>query len=224
VCTSPRGAWLLLLPALPLLLYTVALQPHFPGTNDLIHDWYMHAMYFTIFVYGWCLARSDALWAELLRLRKPALGLALGLGAIYLALVLQFKSNEEVSTATQWLIWTLRNLYVWATLCAILGWSYALLNRPFRWLPRATESVYPWYMLHQTLIILLAVVLAPLALGPVAEPAVLVAGTALGCWLITDGLVRRFNALRLLFGLKPRARPQYPLPAPPAPSAGHSAR
>jgi hypothetical protein len=140
--TGLRGASLLL-PALPLLLYTVLLQPHFPGTNDLIHDWYMHAMYFTIFVYGWCLARSSALWDELLRLRKTALALALVCGAVYLGLVLRFKADEDVSTATQWLIWTLRNLYVWATLCAILGWSYALLNRPFRWLPWATEAVYP---------------------------------------------------------------------------------
>ena len=201
--TGLRGARLLLLPALPLLLYTVALQQRFPGTNDLVHDWYMHALYFTIFAYGWCLARSDALWAELLRLRKPALGLALGLGAIYLALVLQFKSNEEVSTATQWLIWTLRNLYMWATLCAILGWSYALLNRPFRWLPWATESVYFWYILHQSLTVLLAYWLVPLHVGAVAEPLLVRVGTILGCWILTSGLIVRSPWLRPLFGLKP---------------------
>jgi len=202
-CTSLRGARLLLLPALPLLLYTMALQPRFPGTNDLIHDWYMHAMYFTIFAYGWCLARSSALWAELLRLRKPALALALACGAIYLGLVLRFKADEEVTTATQWLIWTLRNLYVWATLCAILGWAQALLNRRFRWLPWATEAVYPWYLLHQSLIVLLAYWLVPLQVGAVAEPLLVGAGTVLGCWLLTSGLIVRTPWLRPLFGLKP---------------------
>jgi peptidoglycan/LPS O-acetylase OafA/YrhL len=200
--TGLLGAWLLLLPALPLLLYTVVLQPHFPGTNDLIHDWYMHAVYFTIFVYGWCLARSNALWVELLRLRKPALALALVCGAVYLGLVLRFKADEEVSAATQWLIWTLRNLYVWTTLCAILGWSYALLNRPFRWLPWATEAVYPWYVLHQSLILLLAYCLVPLHMGPVAEPLMVGVGTVLACWMLTSGLIARTPWLRPLFGLK----------------------
>jgi glucan biosynthesis protein C len=200
--TGLRGAPLLLLPALPLLLYTVALQERFPGTNDLIHDWYQHAVYFTIFVYGWCLARSNVLWAELLRLRKPALATVLVCSGIYLALVLRFKADDEVSTATQWLIWTLRNLYIWTTLCAILGWSYALLNRPFRWLPRATEAVYPWYLLHQSLIVLLAYWLVPLKIGPVAEPLLVGLGTVLSCWLLTSGLIVRMPWLRPLFGLK----------------------
>ncbi|MES2581228.1 MAG: acyltransferase family protein [Pseudomonadota bacterium] len=201
--TNLRGAKLLVLPALPLMLYTVVLQARFPSTNDLVHDWYQHAVYFTIFVYGWCLARSSALWAELLRLRKPALGWALGIGAVYLALVVQFKSTEEVSKATQWLIWTLRNLYVWATLCAILGWSYALLNRPFRRLPWATESVYPWYILHQSLTVLLAYWLVPLQVGSVAEPLLVGVGTVLGCWILTSGLIVRTPWLRPLLGLKP---------------------
>jgi peptidoglycan/LPS O-acetylase OafA/YrhL len=204
--TGLRGARLLLLPALPLLLYTVALQARFPGTNDLVNDWYMHAMYFTIFAYGWCLARSNTLWAELLRLRKTALAMALASGVIYLGLVLLFQASDEVSTATQWLIWTLRNLYVWTTLCAILGWAYALLNRPFRWLPWATEAVYPWYLLHQSLIVLLAHWLAPLQLGPVAEPLLIGLGTVAGCWLLTSGLVVHVPWLRPLFGLKPLSK------------------
>ena len=200
--TGLRGARLLLLPALPLMLYTVTLQAQFPGTNDLVHDWYLHPVYFTIFVYGWCLAKSDALWAELLRLRKTALVMALACGAAYLSLVVSFKATEDVSTATQYVIWTLRNAYVWSTLCAILGWAYALLNRPFRWLPWATEAVYPWYLLHQSLIVLLDYWLVPLKLGPVAEPLLVGVGTVLGCWLLTSGLIVRVQWLRPLFGLK----------------------
>jgi glucan biosynthesis protein C len=197
-----RGAGLLLMPALPLLLCAVALQAHFPGTNDLVHDWYMHSVYFTVFMYGWCLARADSQWTELLRLRKPALALSLASGSAYLALVLQFKASDDISLATQWLIWALRNAYVWATLCAILGWGCALLNRPFRWLPRATQSVYPWYILHQSLIVLLAYWLVPLKVGAVAEPLLIGSGTVLGCWLLTSGLIVRTKWMRPLFGLK----------------------
>lgn len=200
--TGLRGARLLLLPALPLLLYAVTLQARFPSTHALFNDWYAHAVYITVFLYGWCLANSDALWAELQRLRKPALGLALACGGAYLALVLLFKETDVVSTATQWMIWSLRSAYVWATLCAVLGWAHARLNRPFRWLPWATQAVYPWYLLHQSLIVLLAYWLVPLKLGPVAEPLLIGLGTVLGCWLLTSGLIARIEWLRPLFGLK----------------------
>lgn len=201
--TGLRGLPLLLLPALPLFIYTVTLQTRFPNTNDLTHDWYAHPVYFTIFLYGWCLANSDTVWAELAALRKQALGLVLGAGAVYLALV-RFYWGQDVSDAAQWLIWAARNVYVWAVLCAILGWGHAYLNRPMRWLPWATQAVYPWYVLHQSLIVLLAYWLVPLKIGPVAEPLLVGVGTVLGCWALTSGLIQRVGFIRPLFGLKGR--------------------
>ena len=200
--TNLRGLPLLLLPALPLFIYSVALQARFPDTHELINDWYVHAMYFTIFLYGWCLATSDALWAELAALRRRSLSLTLISGAVYLGLVRIFWGVEDVSTSEQWLIWAFRNAYVWLMLCTILGWGHATLNRPWRWLPWATQAVYPWYVLHQSLIVLLAYWLVPLKVGPVAEPLLVGLGTVLGCWVITSGVVQRVGWLRPLFGLK----------------------
>ena len=199
-----RGPALLVLPALPLLAWTLLLQVRFPDRGDFIHDWYRNAMYFTVFMYGYLLAREDGFWAEALRLRRVSLGLALACAAPYLALVAVLP--DEVSWPVQALVWTLRNLYVWSMLLAILGWGHALLNRPFRWLPWANEAVYPWYMLHQSLIILFAYWLLPLRLGPVLEPALVLAATIAGCWGVF-ALVRRVRWLRPLFGMKllPRA-------------------
>jgi glucan biosynthesis protein C len=80
--------------------------------------------------------------------------------------------------------------------------------------------VYPWYVLHQTLIIVLVWWLAPLRLGPWLEPAVLLTGTLLACWALT-AVVRRRAWLRPLFGLdrspdeamlRPPARLPHPSP------------
>jgi hypothetical protein len=98
----------------------------------------------------------------------------------------------------------LRMLYLWLAVATILGHGHRYLNRPWPWLRWANESVYPWYVLHQTLIIAGIALLAPFALGPVLEPTLLVALTIAGCWALTDGLIRRFNWLRPLFGLKLR--------------------
>jgi len=93
-----------------------------------------------------------------------------------------------------------------------------LLNRPFRWLPYATEAVFPWYVLHQTLIVGLAYWLIPLHLGAVLEPLLLVSGTVAGCALLHEYLIRRSAWLRPLFGLD--ARRKASPPAATAPRSG----
>ena len=196
-----RSGWLLVLPALPLLVYTFTLQPLFDETGDLIHDWYRHAVYFTVFLYGWWLGAANGVWDELVRLRRHALVAALVLVGGYLSMVFGLPDD-----APEWLGVigrTLRNLYIWMALCAILGWGKACLDKPFRWLPWANEAVYPWYVLHQSLILLIAYWLLPLHLGPVLEPVLVFAGTIAGCWLLHEFVIRRVRWLRPCFGLKP---------------------
>ncbi len=199
IFTGLRGWRLLLWPAAPLLIYTVLLQPRFPQTHALTNDWYAHAIYFTVFVYGWWLGRNDAIWRELARLRKTALTAALVIFLIYMVIARTTPDSEPPLQVL--IIWTLRNIYIWLALCAILGWGHALLNRPYRWLPWANEAVYPWYILHQSLIVFIAYFLVPAKIGPVAEPLVIGVGTVAGCWLLT-AMIRRVSWLRPLFGLK----------------------
>ena len=206
--TRLRRGWLLTLPALPLLLWTLTLQPFFEETGDLVHDWYRHAVFFTAFLYGWWLGTDAGVWNELVRLRKRALGWALFVYAAYAALV--FGLPDDPPAWQETFVRTLRNFYIWLALCAILGWGKALLNKPFRWLPWANEAVYPWYVLHQSLIILIAYWLLPLQLGPVLEPLLVLGGTIGGCWLLHEFLIRRMRWLRPCFGLK--ALPRVTLP------------
>ena len=198
VFTGLRGWRLLLLPALPLMVYTLVLGPRFPATHALVHDWYLHALYFTVFVYGYWLGVDDGIWNELARLRGWALALAMAFIGAWATL--------RMAGADASLVRVARSLYLWTAIAAILGFARRYLNRPWPWLGWANESVYPWYMLHQTLIIAAAVALAPLKFGPWIEPALLIAITIVGCWALTDGLIRRVGWLRPLFGLKPQPR------------------
>ncbi|MGB0514897.1 MAG: hypothetical protein ACPGJE_08670, partial [Wenzhouxiangellaceae bacterium] len=90
----------------------------------------------------------------------------------------------------------------WFWLMSVLGWGAHALNRPFRWLPYATEAVVSWYILHQTITVVLGAGLTPYALGPIIEPALVLGGTILGCLVIHEFIVRRIGWLRPLFGLK----------------------
>jgi hypothetical protein len=95
-------------------------------------------------------------------------------------------------------------LYLWTALLTILAFAHRWLDRPRPWLSRANEAVYPWYILHQSLIVPLAFMTIPLGLAGWLEAGVVLAGTVLGCFLIHEWLIRRTPLLRPLFGL-PRA-------------------
>ena len=217
--TSLRGAALLLVPAVPLLLYSLSLWPRLPPTHDLLHDGWLHAVYFTLFLYGYWIGLDAGFWAEARRLRWQSLATALAVLALWSTLL--GVGLGQAAPGRQ-LLRLVADIYLWSAIVAVLGWAHHKLNRPWPWLAWANESVYPWYVLHQTVIIVLIAWLAPLQSGPVVEPLLLVAGTVLGCWGIT-ALVRRSDWLRPLFGLKPRARPRHPSPMPKADPAVHSA-
>lgn len=206
-----RSWRLILLPALPLMLYGLLLAPRFPATHDLLHDGYLHPLYFTAFVYGYWMGTDAGLWSELARLRHVTLGLALA----FIALVFALRAFQV--EAPWWLAQALRASYLWCALAAILGMARVHLDRPWPWLGWANESVYPWYVLHQTLIIAGAVWLAPLQFGPVLEPMLLLAFTVGGCWVLTDAVIRRVRWVRPLFGLKPVRPRQARKPVGPVP-------
>jgi hypothetical protein len=210
-----RGVQLVLLPVLPLAAWGLLLRPHFPPTHDLLHDAWLHAVYFTLFLYGTWLGADEGLWAEVRRLRWRSLAGAAALLVLGPVLLPSLGAPAPV-------LRLLGDLYAWFAILAVCGWAYALLNRPWPWLAWAHEQVYPWYVLHQTVLIVLIVQLAPLHLPTGLEAALLVAGTIAGCWSLT-AVIRRSRWLRPLFGLKPRARPRCPSTGSPARPAAHSA-
>ena len=201
---SLRGIGLVLVPILPLMIYYNVVFPSFPGiTHAFIDDWYAHAMYGTFFLYGFLIARDAGFWQELSSLRNVTLSLAVVFFGIFM--VSGDLLPDETSNWQNQLSGLITYLNRWLWIIAVLGWGHHLLNKPMRWLPYATEAVYPWYILHQTLIIVVGVNLSRLQLGPVLEPLLLLIATLGGCFLLHEFLIRRVRILRPLFGLSWRA-------------------
>lgn len=207
-----RGARLLLLPALPLFLDNVALFDRYPVTGALYNDWFAHAIYGTVFFYGYLLGTSSRLWNELLRLRRVASTVALTSFAFYIGLdrfgylLIDHPLHTMMGRAIAIiLVRGSMYLYTWTALMAVLGHGYRWLNRPFGWLPYAREAVYPWYVLHQSIMLGVAGLVLSRGLGPVAEPAIIFAATAIGCALGFE-IVRRIRWLRPCFGLETQRR------------------
>ncbi len=214
------AAWLLLVaPAAWLIAVRLWLAPRYPETHALFGDWTVHAESLPLFLLGYALAASRWFWAWVERMRWKTLALAAV--AIGIELSLRWAGRHlPAGTLPAWaahIPWYAierigRATYTWMALLAIFGWGRVLLDRPFRWLPYCTEAVFPWYILHQTLIIVLAYWLIPMRMGPVLEPLLVIGGTVVGCLLLHEYAIRRIALLRPLFGLKGKTTPATPVP------------
>jgi peptidoglycan/LPS O-acetylase OafA/YrhL len=226
---TTRGHWLLwLLPPAWYLVALATLAPRFPSTHALVDDWFNHAGYFVAFGFGVLIAGSDVVWARLGAARWPLLGLALATGGVHVGLraVGHLIDAGTLSSAPflavmpeagwQGVSIVALAIYWWTALLALLAWGVHALNRPWPGLAYASEAVYPWYILHQSLIVLAAYWLIPLGLGPVWEPLGVLAITVAGCVLLHDLLIRRVRWLRPLFGLAGGPDRRAPAAAPPA--------
>jgi surface polysaccharide O-acyltransferase-like enzyme len=198
-----NGPWLLVLPAAWLAAIRVALVARFPDTHALVDDWFEHATYFSVFALGVLLARETAVWEALRRQRWIALTLAL---ASYAAVTAYFTWYDAIAPSqalreAQRVVYALNQ---WTAIAAALGFAR-------QWKPAdstarryLTEAIFPFYIVHQTAIVLLAHFAKPLGLRPLVEGPLLVAATVAICFASFE-IVRRVACLRPLFGLAPQA-------------------
>jgi peptidoglycan/LPS O-acetylase OafA/YrhL len=101
----------------------------------------------------------------------------------------------------------------WCAIVAILGFGAKHLNRDAPALHYLTQGVFPFYLVHQTLIVVMAHHLARLGLPQPLEALILVVLT-FACCLATYEIVRRLPGVRILFGLK--GQPSVKARRPPA--------
>lgn len=198
--------YILAIPFILVFLYDFILLEYFPDdTFVLIGDWYNHALYFTMLLLGYALAKSPTVWQTLINNRKTWLVLAI---ISYVLVVIRFNrawgfdvDYNAASVLTQVLITALwsANKVLW--LLTILGFAGAYLNKKHPALTYMNDAVLPWYILHQTIIIIFAIWLAKFELGPVFEPILLILCTFVGC-AIGYEVIKRFIVTRFIFGLK----------------------
>ncbi|MBC7578982.1 MAG: hypothetical protein H7312_16730 [Tardiphaga sp.] len=85
----------------------------------------------------------------------------------------------------------------------LIGLADLHWNRDHRWRATLAEAVFPIYIIHQTIIVVVGYGLLQTSLGALTRFVILIAATAGGCWLFY--LVgRAIDPLRPLIGLKQR--------------------
>ena len=210
------GAGLWAWPVALLAALRIALIDRFAPTHALVDDAYLHASYFALFIAGAAMARMVSPWPRFERTRWISLALAL---AGWLLMQAAPSWRDALGTdAARALGRAGFATAQWCGVLAALGFAHRHWPQEFpgrRWL---SEAVFPVYIVHQSVIIVLAVALAPLALPATVEAALLITAT-FGLSLACYAAVCRVAWLRPWFGLAGRMSA-----APPAPLGQAGAR
>ena len=184
------------------LIYAVV-RPFYPSTHTLAGDWFNHFLFFSALVFGYMLAASHEVWPQLARRRWIYLGLAALATAIILYLVNTLDAPLEFPSPGFFVTRPLLAVNIWLWILAILGFGFVHLNVPSRALTYLTVAIFPFYILHQTVIITIGYPLAQSRVfGPIGESLTIIAGTLIICWALYEFVIRRVSFLRPLFGLK----------------------
>jgi peptidoglycan/LPS O-acetylase OafA/YrhL len=212
------GARLLLVPLALMVLARLSIVFVIPEGGNLLTDWHNHFAYVPPFLFGFALAATPALWRPVARLWRPALAISLACAIVLLWAEATYPNGEMPGHLAEMLILSASAAMGWAMLLVLLAAAQRWLRRDHRLRPIAAEAVFPFYLIHQTIIVVLGWELHPLALGAGIEFAIILAATVAGCAAFY--LVGREIAwLRPLIGLSgppPPPADRHPLPAPAA--------
>ena len=191
-------AWLLLIPPLPIVVSQLVLLRIFPWeTHAIVDDWAYIVYLFLFFIYGAILMSDKRFTKAVANSWKPALLLAAGVWIYNYSGVIDFGQNEILG-----FLW----LYVatfgtWFWLVALLGLGKTFLDKPSKLLSHFSEIAYPYYIWHQTVIVVLAYFVVRLEAGILVKYLLIAVPAAVITWALSVA-VKWTNVTRFLFGMK----------------------
>ncbi len=196
--------WTMVLPLAASILW---LAPLSHNVNGLIGDWHGLVYYGALFLYGAFLFGSPELLAALQRQRFLSLALGVAAYATLYAVFIGGAVRPVIPSDLRpaYALLSAANTMAW--LFAIVGFAHRHLTRRPAFLAEATEAVYPFYLLHQTVAVIAVYWLLTVGVPPVAGFFGAVLATFFGTWAIYAGLVRPWRWIRPLFGMKAVVRP-----------------
>ena len=198
LCARRGGLFLFIL---PLVVVQFLLRPFWPAE----HDWTDFVYLLAFFVSGYVLYADERFLRAIQRERWIMLVAAL-------ASTLFFFAAGAFDVATEWmekpgtpgfyLLWTMWAVNGWCWTLFMLDVGMRHLNFTNKYLQYGLETIMPFYLLHQPVIIVIAYFVVQWDAGLTLKVLVVVLGSLLVTLGLVELVIKRVNVLRGLFGMK----------------------
>ncbi len=196
----------LLLPVLPFLFYYPKLYLQYPEQQSLLDDWFLFVSSLTFLCYGYWLGGSHLFWERCERYRFHFMGVALITGIFLMSRYWWNMQLPRKADGSLYRFGAANSLMIWCMILSLCGWAKKHLNFSNRFLQYCNQAVYPFYILHQTVIVGMGYYVVQTSAGIPLKLTVLIVLCFASVGLLYHWLIRPFMLTRILFGLKPRRR------------------
>ncbi|MBO1255861.1 acyltransferase family protein [Alteromonas sp. 5E99-2] len=189
--------YLVLVFAVPIMLIQVYVE------GEAVREWYG----FTLFLLGFLLGNQNQFYDTLAKHKLMLSGIAIFVMlGLQLGFIFIWQANlHEQSPSLNVLIESIYTANKLFPLLMIMALAYHYLNKPNSAIKRLNDYVYPLYIVHQTVIVALAYIIATNQLMVSTEPEnqflLNLLLSPLVC-LILVIIISKFNLLRVLFGMR----------------------
>ncbi|NJK85570.1 MAG: acyltransferase [Bacteroidales bacterium] len=191
-----KGSILML--SVPLFIVHVWLINYFPWeTHALVNDWAYLSYSFLFFIYGFVLFSDKRLIEHIINQRRIN-----GIAALLLTIVFfidYFHSLDPIVPET--LQYFLGSILEWSIGISIIGYAGKYMNRENKLRKYLNEAIYPFYILHQTAIIVIGFYLINANFHVGIKALVLTFSSFFVCVAVYWFLIRPFQITRVLFGM-----------------------
>ena len=199
--TSPLLVFALFI---PFTVYYFTLYIDYPEQQSLLDDWFLFVFSITLVVYGYLLGGSHSFWATCEKYRYYYLGTALScIILLFYGFWWNFQLPKEMGNRL-YLYGILNSIHIWTLILALVGLFKKHLNFSNQFLKYTNKAVYPFYILHQTVIVVAGYFVVQWPLPIVAKLLILIVSCFLTVFSVYHWLIKPFVIARILYGLKPK--------------------
>ena len=199
--------WTPLLPTLIFAGLIWVLYLDWPEQGSLIDDWYVFCSYLCFYLLGFLLSGYSSFWQSCLNFRKVYTALAV---LFSLFMMYQYFWNwHEFKPQNQDLnmvVFSIANgFHIWCVLLALIGNTMKYLNFSNPTLLYLNQAVYPYYILHQAVIVSSGYYILQGNLPIWKSFSLLVLSCCVAIGVLYHFAIRKFQLSRVLFGMKRKA-------------------
>ncbi|QIP17535.1 acyltransferase family protein [Spirosoma aureum] len=190
--------------AIPFILYYFTLYIQWPAQGSLFDDWFVFNSSITFYFFGYFLGDLSSFWITCEKYRKFFLSVSLLCMAVLFWNYYWAVSLPKQQDNSLYLYGLCDGLHIWSTILTSIGFAKRYLNFTNPTLRYLTSAIYPFYILHQTIIVATGYYIVQWNSPIAVKLAALILVCFLFLFTLYHFLIRPFVLTRILYGLKPK--------------------
>ncbi len=175
------------------------LRNYWPNsTHALFNDWAYFVFYMVFFLIGFVLFTSEKAVNTMANQRRMYLAQT----ALFTTLLFSMWLIDLPETFGRYAYWITEMTVSLTCGLTAIGYFKRYFNRDHRWRSILNEAIYPFYLLHQTVLVVIGYFVLNLTSSPFIQLVLITTISLISIISVYWFIIRKFNVLRVAFGLK----------------------